>query len=138
MRNIISQFVRYPFYGKMIIALLVIAGGVSLIFMKKSFFPETESKIITVSMVFPGASPKEVEEGITSRIEDAVRGIVGIKEMNSVSSEGFSRLTITTTGDYDLDETLADVKNSVDGIPTFPSGAEKAVIAKRRATTPAK
>lgn len=137
MRNIISQFVRYPFYGKMIIALLVIAGGVSLIFMKKSFFPETESKIITVSMVFPGASPKEVEEGITSRIEDAVRGIVGIKEMNSVSSEGFSRLTITTTGDYDLDETLADVKNSVDGIPTFPSGAEKAVIAKRRATTPA-
>ncbi|WP_461636937.1 efflux RND transporter permease subunit [Labilibaculum euxinus] len=137
MRNIISQFVRYPFYGKMIIAVLVIAGFVSLAFMKKSFFPETESKTITVSMVFPGASPKEVEEGITSRIEDAVRGIVGIKEMNSVSSEGFSRLTITTTGDYDLDETLADVKNSVDGIPTFPSGAEKAVIAKRRATSPA-
>ncbi|MBL4561534.1 MAG: efflux RND transporter permease subunit [Labilibaculum sp.] len=137
MRNLISQFVRYPFYGKMIIALLVIAGSTSLLFMKKSFFPETESKIITVSMVFPGASPKEVEEGITSRIEDAVRGIVGIKEMNSVSSEGFSRLTITTTGDYDLDETLADVKNSVDGIPSFPSGAEKAVIAKRRATTPA-
>ena len=121
----------------MIIALLLIAGCVSLIYMKKSFFPETESKIITVSMVFPGASPKEVEEGITSRIEDAVRGIVGIKEMNSVSSEGFSRLTITTTGDYDLDETLADVKNAIDGIPTFPSGAEKAVIAKRRATTPA-
>lgn len=137
MRNIISQFVRYPFYGKMIIAVVLIAGLVSLGFMKKSFFPETESKIITVSMVFPGASPKEVEEGITSRIEDAVRGIVGIKEMNSVSSEGFARLTITTTGDYDLDETLADVKNAVDGIPTFPSGAEKAVIAKRRATTPA-
>ncbi|WP_372753105.1 efflux RND transporter permease subunit [Labilibaculum sp.] len=137
MRTIISQFVRYPFYGKMIIALMIIAGGVSLAYMKKSFFPETESKIITVSMVFPGASPKEVEEGITSRIEDAVRGIVGIKEMNSVSSEGFSQLTITTTGDYDLDETLADVKNSVDGIPSFPSGAEKAVIAKQRATTPA-
>jgi len=137
MRNIISQFVRYPFYGKMIIAVMLIAGGASLWFMKKSFFPQTESKTITVSMVFPGASPKEVEEGITSRMEDAVRGIVGIKEMNSVSSEGFARLTITTTGDYDLDETLADVKNAVDGIPSFPTGAEKAVIAKRRATTPA-
>jgi len=137
MRNIISQFVRYPFYGKMIIAVMLIAGGASLWFMKKSFFPQTESKIITVSMVFPGASPKEVEEGITSRMEDAVRGIVGIKEMNSVSSEGFARLTITTTGDYDLDETLADVKNAVDGIPSFPTGAEKAVIAKRRSTTPA-
>ncbi|MGQ1908269.1 efflux RND transporter permease subunit [Marinifilum sp. RC60d5] len=137
MRNIISQFVKYPFYGKMIIALMVIAGSTSLVFMKKSFFPENESKTISVSMVYPGASPKEVEEGITSRMEDAVRGIVGIKEMNSVSSEGYARLTITTTGDYDLDETLADVKNAVDGIPSFPSGAEKAVIAKRRATTPA-
>ena len=137
MKHIISHFVRYPFYGKMIIALFLIAGVFSLFHMKKSFFPETESKTITVSMVYPGASPKEVEEGITSRIEDAVRGIVGIKEMNSVSSEGFARVTITTTGDLDLDETLADVKNAVDGIPSFPSGAEKAVIAKRRSTTPA-
>ncbi|GAB7088104.1 efflux RND transporter permease subunit [Marinifilum fragile] len=137
MERIVSQFVKYPFYGKMIIALLAIAGITSMMFMEKSFFPQTESKTITVSMVFPGASPKEVEEGITSRIEDAIRGIVGIKEMNSVSSEGFARVTITTTGDYDLDETLADVKNAVDGIPSFPSGAEKAVIAKQRATTPA-
>ncbi|MDE5422067.1 efflux RND transporter permease subunit [Ancylomarina sp. DW003] len=137
MKQIISHFVRYPFYGKMIIALFVIAGFSSLFHMKKSFFPETESKTITVSMVYPGASPKEVEEGITSRIEDAIRGIVGIKEMNSVSSEGFARVTITTTGDYKLDETLADVKNAVDGIPSFPSGSEKAVIAKVRSTTPA-
>ncbi|MGZ2371630.1 efflux RND transporter permease subunit [Ancylomarina sp. YFZ004] len=137
MKHIISHFVRYPFYGKMIIYLFLIAGIFSLFNMKKSFFPETESKTITVSMVYPGASPKEVEEGITSRIEDAIRGIVGIKEMNSVSSEGFARVTITTTGDLKLDETLADVKNAVDGIPSFPSGAEKAVIAKLRSTTPA-
>ncbi|NOU60376.1 efflux RND transporter permease subunit [Marinifilum caeruleilacunae] len=137
MERIVTRFVKYPFYGKMIIAVLLIAGLTSLAFMKKSFFPQTESKTITVSMVYPGASPKEVEEGITSRIEDAIRGIVGIKEMNSVSSEGFSRVTITTTGEYDLDETLADIKNAVDGIPSFPTGAEKAVIAKRRSTTPA-
>ncbi|RZT96359.1 multidrug efflux pump subunit AcrB [Ancylomarina subtilis] len=137
MKNIISHFVRYPFYGKLIVSFFVLAGVVSLLNMKKSFFPETESKTITVSMVYPGASPKEVEEGITSRIEDAIRGIVGIKEMNSVSSEGFARVTITTTGDYKLDETLADVKNAVDGIPSFPTGAEKAVVAKIRSTTPA-
>lgn len=137
MKTIISHFVRYPFYGKMIISLFLIAGIFSLFNMKKSFFPETESKTIIVSMVYPGASPKEVEEGITSRIEDVIRGIVGIKEMNSVSSEGFARVSITTTGDYKLDETLADVKNAVDGIPSFPSGAEKAVVAKLRAITPA-
>lgn len=137
MRAIVSRFVRYPFYGKMIIAIFLLAGGISLASMEKSFFPQTQSRTIWVTMVYPGASPKEVEEGITSRIEEAIRGIVGIKEINSSSSEGYSRVTITTTGKFDLDETLSEVKNAVDGIPTFPTGAEKAVVAKRRSTTQA-
>ncbi|MFA8435225.1 MAG: efflux RND transporter permease subunit [Marinifilaceae bacterium] len=137
MRGIVSRFVKYPFYGKMIVAVFLLAGGIALATMKKSFFPHTQSKTLFVSMVYPGASPKEVEEGITSRVEEAVRGIVGIKEINSSSSESFSRVTITTTGDYDLDETLAEVKNAVDGIPTFPTGAEKPVVSKQRATTQA-
>jgi multidrug efflux pump subunit AcrB len=53
-----------------------------------------------VNVFYPGASPKEMEEGITARIEEAVRGLVGIKEINSTSSENFSNVRITTTGDY--------------------------------------
>lgn len=137
MKKIISTFVKYPFYANLIVAFLLIAGGISMANMKKSFFPERKSRMLSVRVAYPGASPKEMEEGITTRIEEAIRGIVGIKEINSTSSENSAVVSIETTGEYDLDETLQEVKNSVDGISAFPTGAERPIVYKMRSTTPA-
>ena len=68
--------------------------------MKKSFFPERQSHILRVSVYYPGASPVEMEEGVTSRIEEAVRAIPGIYEINSVSSENSSSVTIEIEPKY--------------------------------------
>ena len=137
MKKLLTIFVKYPFYANIIITIVVLAGGLSLMNMKRSFFPETKSKILQISMAYPGASPKEMEEGITTRIEEALRGIVGIKEITSTSSENFSSVRVETTGEYDLDETLMEVKNAVDGISSFPSAAERPIIFKRRSRTQA-
>jgi multidrug efflux pump subunit AcrB len=132
MRKLIATFVKYPFYANIIIAILLFAGTAAFFSMKKSFFPETKSRIITVSVAYPGASPKEMDEGVTTRIEQAVRGLVGIKEINSTSSENFTTVRIETTGEYDINETLAEVKNAVDGISSLPSAAERPIVAKQR------
>ena len=100
--------------------------------MKKSFFPERKSTTVIVSVAYPGASPKEMEEGITIKVEEAIRGIIGIKEVSSTSSENFANVVITTTGDYDLQETLIEVENAVSGINTFPVDAERPLIYKTR------
>jgi multidrug efflux pump subunit AcrB len=134
-KNIITAFVKYPFYANLIIAILLLAGGMGVLSMKKSFFPERSTREIVVSVVYPGASPVEMEEGVTMRIEEALRGIVGIKEVNSTSSENFAVVRITTTGDYDIDETLMEVKNAVDGITSFPVDAEKPIVYKQRNVT---
>lgn len=135
MKNIVSTFVKYPFYANLIILTILIAGSFSLLEMKKSFFPERSTTTIMVRVFYPGASPKEMEEGITTRIEESLRGLVGIKEITSSSSENMSMVTIETTGKYDIDETLADVKNAVDGISSFPVDAEKPIVFKQRAIT---
>ena len=137
MKKIISLFIRYPFYANLLVAVFIIAGLYSFLNMKKSFFPERESRYLTISISYPGASPKEMEEGLTTRIEEAVRGIVGIKEINSTSSENSARVRIETTGEYDLDETLTEVKNAVDAISAFPVDAEKPVIYKQRSISTA-
>ncbi len=137
MKKIIATFVKYPFYANLVLVVLIIAGTVSYLSMRKSFFPERESRNLSISVAYQGASPKEMDEGITTRIEQAIRGIVGIKEFESTSSENSARVNIETTGEYDLDETLQEVKNAVDAISSFPAGAEKPVIYKRRTTTPA-
>jgi multidrug efflux pump subunit AcrB len=137
MKKIITIFVKYPFYANLVLAFIVLAGVFSLMSMKKSFFPETKSRDIVVTVSYPGASPKEMEEGITTRIEEAIRGIVGIKEINSTSSENFATVNIETTGEFDLDEVMTEVKNSVDGISAFPVDAERPIVFKRRSRTQA-
>lgn len=137
MRQLIKQFVQYPFYANIIIVILLVGGTFGYMTMKKSFFPERTSREITISVFYPGASPEQMEEGITSRIEQAIRGIIGIKEFTSTSSENFSRVLITTTGEYDLDETLMEVKNAVDGISSFPTAAERPIVFKERSVSQA-
>ncbi len=132
MRKLIERFVEYPIYANLIIVFVLIAGLASLFSMNKAFFPETESRIITVSVYYPGASPVEMEEGVTSRIEEAIRGLVGIKEINSTSVENSARVTIETTGEYPIDEVLMEVKTAVDGISSLPTAAERPIVAKRR------
>lgn len=114
---------------------MLILGTISFMSMKKSFFPELTEKDVFVTVFYPGASPKEMEEGITIRVEESIRGIVGIKEVNSTSSENVSSVRITTTGEYDIDETLMEVKNAVDGITSFPVDAERPIVFKQRSST---
>lgn len=137
MRKIVGAFVKYPFYANLIVAVILLAGTFSLMSMKKSFFPERKTTTIMVNVAYPGASPKEMEEGITTRVEEALRGLIGIKEITSTSSENFARVQVETTGKYDIDLTLAEVKNAVDGISSFPIDAEKPIVFKQRSSTQA-
>jgi multidrug efflux pump subunit AcrB len=135
MRKLILLFIDNPIYANILIGIIVIGGLMGLLNMNRSFFPEGKPRDITVSVFYPGASPKEMEEGITMRVEEALRSVVGIKEINSTSAENISRVRITTTGEYDLDETLMEVKNAVDGISSFPVDAERPVVFKQRSIT---
>jgi multidrug efflux pump subunit AcrB len=132
MRKIIEKFVEFPVYANLIIAVVFLAGGLSLISLKKAFFPETESRFLSVSVFYPGASPVEMEEGVTTRIEEAVRGLIGIKEITSTSVENSAMVSIETTGEYPINEVLQEVKNAVDGISSLPSAAERPIVSKRR------
>jgi multidrug efflux pump subunit AcrB len=87
-------------------------------------FPETESRIINVQMIFPGASPEEVEEGVVLRIEDDVKGITGVERISSVSQENGGVITVEVIKGFDVDVVLQDVKNAVERIPQLPDGME--------------
>lgn len=137
MKNLIARFVKYPIYANLIIAFVVLAGGAALLSMRKSFFPEMESRYIGVSVFYPGASPVEMEEGVTSRIEEAIRGLIGIKEITSTSVENRASVQIETTGEYDINEVLMEVKNAVDGISSLPTAAERPIVSKVRSRAPA-
>ena len=75
--------------------MLVLVGGGLIVAMdtKQEVFPEYALDIIDVGVSYPGASPEEVEEGITLAIEDEVRSLEGIKEISSSAWEGYRQAT---------------------------------------------
>lgn len=131
MRNLIAYFIKYPIAGNTLMFLIFIFGWFALKSWKKNYFPVSESKIIKVETVYPGSSPEEIEKGIVLKIEDNLRGITGIEEINSVSSENSGVITIEVQKSYDTDIALRDVKNAVDRIPSFPDGLEPPIIYKQ-------
>jgi len=135
MRKLVSIFIRFPFYANIILVIILVLGALSFSSINRSFFPDSREKFITITVFYPGASPKEMEEGVTIRVEEALRGIAGIKEINSTSSENFTSVQVEVTGEYDIDETLMEVKNAVDGIPSLPVDAEKPIVNKLRSVS---
>ncbi len=135
MEKLLANFVKHPFYGKVFIIAIILFGGFSLSQMNRAFFPIVDSKEITVSVAYQGATPKEMEEGVVSLLENSIRGIIGIKEHSSTSQENSASLKIIIQNGYDIDKVVYDVKNAVDGISNFPQGAERPVVRKGRTTT---
>lgn len=111
----------------------VIFGIIGVLRMKSSFFPLIDSQIITISVTYPGASPQEIEEGIILKIEDNLKGLVGIDRVTSTSRENGGSVTIEIDQDEDINVILAEVKNAVDRVPSFPTGMEPLVVAKEEA-----
>ena len=131
MKKAVAYFIKYPVAVNVIMIALVLFGLAGVRATKSSFFPLNESQIITITVAYPGASPEEMEEGIVLKIEDNLRGLVGIDRVTSRSSENTAVITVETLKDYDIDIILQDVKNAVDRVPTFPTGMEPPVIAKQ-------
>ncbi|MDB9775401.1 efflux RND transporter permease subunit [Vicingaceae bacterium] len=131
MRNLISHFIKYPVAGNVLIIAFTILGYMGMKSMKSSFFPLQDAKLINISVVYPGASPQEIEEGVVLKIENNLRGLLGIDRFTSSSSENAGSIIVEAEKGYDIDVLLADVKNAVDKVPSFPAEMEPPVVAKQ-------
>ncbi len=130
MKNFIAFFIKFPVATNVLILGFFVFGFLGLNNMKSSFFPLVPSEIINIQITYFGAAPNEIEEGIVLKIEDNLKGLVGIDRVTSISSENAATITIEILKGFDIDAVLADVKNAVDRVPNFPSGMEPPVVSK--------
>ena len=124
----IEWFARNHIAANLLLGVIVVAGLVSLPFMSQKSFPDLEFNLITVSVLYLGAAPEEVEEGVCVRIEEALEGITGVEKISSTATEGVCNVSVELYETADSTKTLGDVKNRVDAIDTFPQETEKPII----------
>lgn len=131
MRKVISYFIKYPVAVNVVILAFLIFGILGALSLKSSFFPLVDSKLITINITYPGASPQEIEEGIVLKIEDNLKGLIGVDRVTSTSRENSGTITVEIEKGQNIDVLLAEVKNAVDRVPSFPTGMEPLVVAKQ-------
>lgn len=124
----IAWFAKNSVAAKMMILVIFVGGMLSAFTIKKEVFPEFSSEMITISVVYRGAAPEEVENAVTVRIEEALQGVDGIDRIRSTSAEGASGVTVELIPGTDPAGVIDDIKAKVDAIDTFPAEADKPVI----------
>lgn len=128
MNSLISWFARNGVVANLLMIVLIGAGLLGIVTVKKEVFPEISVDMISVSVAYRGAAPQEVESGVLLRVEEAVQGIDGVDRVISTANEGMGSVTIEVETGYDIREVLDDVKSAVDAIDTFPEETEQPVI----------
>ena len=128
-------FISNPVAANLLMVVLLVGGVLMAAQLQSQVFPTISPGTVTVSVPFPGATPAEVEEGITRRVEEAVLGIDGVKRVSSVASENLGVVTIETRDFADRQLVKDDVESAVDRISDFPpENAEKAVVVAPKPT----
>ena len=93
--------------------------------------PLVDVPYVTVTVVYPGATPEEIETAVVRKIEDAVSQVDGLKHMTSTCANNFCQVMLEFHLDRDVDTVATDVREKIDLIVNdLPSGAEKPNVAK--------
>jgi len=127
----LALFVHRRVLTTVLVLVAVILGILAYQSLPQRRFPDVQFPVATVTTVYSGGAPAEIESEITQRIEEAVSSISGIDEIESVSQQGISQVTVQFELDEDIDSKAIDVLNKVDTVQgDFPEGAEDPVVEK--------
>ncbi|MEL6687032.1 MAG: efflux RND transporter permease subunit [Pseudomonadota bacterium] len=123
MKKLITYFVRNPVAANLLMFLMIVGGIWGYLNLEREFIPQTTVNGMSVTVSWPGASPRDVEQQLLVRIEEAVDGLDGIDYVESNGREGSATVNIRTKLNADYDKLLDEVKNRVDGIQNLPPDA---------------
>ena len=120
MRRLIAWFVKNPVAANLLMVAMFVSGIFGFSKLEREFIPGVTVNGMTVSVAWNGASPRDVNEQIVTRVEEAVDGLDGIDYIEANASEGSASINIRTKLGIDYDKVLDEVKNRVDGIQNLP------------------
>jgi HAE1 family hydrophobic/amphiphilic exporter-1 len=131
MQKLAEICVRRPVFATMLILSLTVVGIFSFFSLGVDLFPKIDFPTITITVVNPGAGPREIETEVTDKIEAAVNTISGIDELRSTSVEGVSQVYVQFLLDKNADIAAQEVRDKVNlVVPDLPETSEEPVIQK--------
>ncbi|KIX14119.1 efflux RND transporter permease subunit [Dethiosulfatarculus sandiegensis] len=124
MKGPISWMAKNRVAPNLMMVFLLLGGLIMSMNIKQEVFPEFDLDVATISVDYSGASPEEVEQGIVLAVEEAIRGIEGVKELTATVGEGNGTINAELEEGSDQQKIYQEIKQEIDRITTFPEDAE--------------
>ena len=124
----IAWFARNGVAANLLMLLSIVGGLYAVFTVKREMFPQFSLDTVVVRMPYRGASPAEIEEAVIIRIEEAIEGIDGIKEVMSIAQEGHGTISAAIQKGYNVTTIKDEIKARVDAIPSFPAETERPIV----------
>ena len=128
--GLLELFARHRVAPHLVMLLMILGGLFAISRMNIQFFPNFAVDVVSVSVVWTGASAEDIERGITEPLEERLRSVPNVDTMTSTSAQGVSSITIEFRQGTDPVLALNDVREQVDTFRNFPADAEKPQISR--------
>jgi len=130
MNRAIAWFAENHVAANLLMIAILIGGVMTAPKIKQTIMPDFDLNYVSVTVVYPGASPEEIEKSVTIRLEEALEGVEGIEEIRSSANEGATNLIIELANGSELSKALDEIESRVDGIVTFPEEIEEPLVSE--------
>ncbi|PTN37735.1 efflux RND transporter permease subunit [Desulfonatronum sp. SC1] len=134
-KGMIAWFVNNPVAANLLMLVIIMGGLLTAFSIRKEFFPEMATGVITIHVEYPGASPADVEAGILVKIEEVLNGLDGIERIVAEAQEGLAAVRVMLRHTADPSDMLNAVRARVDRLDTLPLLAQKPAIAQETTRT---
>jgi hydrophobic/amphiphilic exporter-1 (mainly G- bacteria), HAE1 family len=126
--NLISNAIQRPIAVIAVVIMVIMFGWVALSRIPIQMTPDVRQPVIIVDTFWPGASPLEVEREIVNRQEDVLKGLEGIRKIESRSRTGRADITLEFGPSQNMDRALLLVANRLDRVSGYPEEADEPTL----------
>lgn len=123
--------IKRPVFASVLMLALAVLGIFSYRRLSIDFFPDIEIPVVSISVIYAGASPEAVEREVTKKIEEAVNPIPGVRHIQSSSKEGVSLIIVEFELEVKINEAVEEVRTKIAAITReLPKNIEEPLIQK--------
>ncbi|MEO1662681.1 MAG: efflux RND transporter permease subunit [Pseudomonadota bacterium] len=119
-RGLIALFAQNSVAANILMFALLVGGIIIMGQTKSEILPEIDPRMVTISVEYPGATPAEIEDGITRRVEDAVIGIEGVDRVSSTAAENLGTINLELNDFVDAQAVKEEAQSAIDALADFP------------------
>jgi len=129
--NLTKISIEKPKLAVVFFSLVIFLGITSYFYLSYELVPKFNPPVLTVTTIYPGASPAEVESKVSILIEDALSSIEYIDEVGTYSYENFSLIRLMMKSEADIDKVLQEAQRKLQIVlPKLPQAAQKPTLSK--------